>query len=488
MQRRTPLIRHVGPAIASGVQPDVHGLLGVLWEAASNVTFYANKVRRRVPPSLVHEVVAAPVRGLSQQQGTTGTRWIWSAHGNAVYRWYGPAPESIYPIPDYQVDETATKQATMPDFTHFGDWTIINSGQGQAVLYKHGIGGAPYAGPPPDVVAFQKKLNFMLAFGFGGRGTGVAWSDSDNIEDWTPTAENAAGDLFIEDFDTPIRAIGRLGNATTVYSEDQLALVQYISSPFYFGQRVALDGIGAVGKKAVTGDGQRNFGVSRNGIWVTDGISFSYIDSGILRDYLQDNVNWAQASKIVATRNDYRGTFEFYFPMLGSGSNEVTEGWSYDPKSGGWSKVLAFTAKDERRLFSRPIAGHVAGRVYLDENNPALDFPLTLRTKPLTAQVSDNTNLSDGHVVTRIDEIQVIARVASNVEFRLGSSMNSNDVDEWSDWYPVPTDSKTVLLDKHLPDGVYHTLDFRSTANNWDLDLQGFILWGLGDGTKRLMQ
>lgn len=488
MLRRTPLIRFAGPQLSSGLQPDVHPLMRVLWADAANVVFYANKVRRRVPVSgmFTGPGPAASVRAVSQQQAANGVRWIWAADGPRIVRWYGPSVELIHTLPSYQIDANSTTLATMVDFTHFGDWTVINSSIGPAKLYKpSGPSLVDYPQAPTDVVAFQKRLNFMLAFGYGSRGTRVGWSAADDIETWNPATTNEAGALSIDDFDTPIRAVSRLGNASAVYGEDQLALVQYISSPFYFGQRTVLDGIGAVGKKAVTGDGQRNYGVSRNGIWMTDGSGFRYIDIGLLRDRLQAIVNWEQASKIHACRNDYRGTFEFFFPV--NGSTVINEGWGYDPVSGGWSPLLPVQSKDERRLFSRPIAGDTVSQVVLDESNPDSNWPLTLKTKPLTVQASDQSNITDGHLVARVDEVQIFANAASNVEFRIGTSMKINDTPSWSDWTPLSTDSSTYQL-ASMPDGVYHTLDFRSTAVNWDLDLQGFQLFGQLDGVKRSQQ
>lgn len=489
MLRRTPLIRFAGPQISSGLQPDVHPLMRVLWAKAENVTFYANKVRRRVPPQLAL-VGPGPVTvtAISQLQAANGVRWIYAACRERIIRWYGPAYEIFmtYAGP-YFDDATSTAQATLCSFTHFGDWTIVNMGPGTgaAKLYKPGVSLANYPQAPIDVVAFQKRLNFMLAFGYGARGTRVGWSAADNIEVWNPAADNEAGALSIDDFDTPIRAVSRLGNASAVYAEDQLALVQFINAPFYFGQRTVLDGIGAVGQKAVTGDGQRNYGVSRNGIWMTDGASFRYIDTGILRDYLQANVNWAQASKIHACRNDYRGTFEFFFPM--GVSTIINEGWSYDPQTGGWTKLQGVQAKDERRLFARPLWGNTISQIFLDENDPEAGEGLTLQTKPLTVQGNDQSNLTDGHLVARMEEVQIFCAAANNVQFQLGSSMTLNGVPEWSAWTTLMADSATYLLEA-MPDGVYHTLKFRSIALNWDLDLQGFQLFGTVDGVKRSMQ
>jgi hypothetical protein len=270
----------------------------------------------------------------------------------------------------------------------------------------------------------MKKLSFMMALGYGSRGTRVGWSDSSSIEVWTPTDSNNASSLSIDDFDTPIRTGASLGQSISVFAEDQMALVNYIGAPFYFGQRVVLDGIGAVGPCAVASDGSNNVGVGQGGIWWTDSNTYRYIDEGALHDYLQENVNWSQKSKIQAVRNDFTGCYEFFLPM--GLAVDVTEGWSFDPRTGGWSKLPSLSMKVERRLFGRPVIGTNDGKVQLDSFDATVAAALETLSKTT----------------------------------------------------PVPA----------IPSGVYWKLEFRSTADNWDLDLQGFMLFGKTEGTGRNQQ
>lgn len=286
----------------------------------------------------------------------------------------------------------------------------------------------------------------------------------------------------MDDFDTRIVTGSRLGSSVSVYNEDQMGLVSYISAPFYFGQKVVLDGIGAVSKNAVCSDGSNNFGVGRNGVWWTDGNSFKYIDEGYLHDYLQKNVNWAQKSKIFALRNDFTGCLEFFFPMLAS--LDVSEGWCFDPRTGGWSKLPPVRLKAERKLFEHVLSGGFDGKVNLDSAAATSD-PLALTTHPLLMQLQDPSGLLDVHNDSRVDEVELLVLAAQSVQVRLGCSENMLGPYTWSDWQNVSADSKTYKIGPELPTGVFWKLDFRSIADDWNLDLQGFMLFGQVDGTKK---
>lgn len=489
MQRRVPsFVATDYNLVSSGVQPDRHNLQKLLWEHALNCTFAAGKVKRKLPSAQMFLGTAGPVRGISQQFSQVGGRWVWAGIANNVYRWQFGAPELlISPFPNYQADQTVNTRPSIYDFTHYGDWTIINNGRGQAKIHKPPAAPVDFVGDgfvPTDVLRFMKRQSHVLALGFGARGTGVAWSHSDQIETWEALATNLAGSLSIDEFDTPMRAASKLGDAITCYSEDQMALVRSIGLPFVFGQKVALDGCGAIGKAAVTTDWRLNYGVGRAGIWRTDGASFNYIDEGFLHDYLQEEVNWDQGGKIVAARNDYTGCIEFFLPMRGSLT--INEGWSYDPRSGGWSPIPFVSFKDERRLFSGTISGNHAGIVLLDDNDPALAGPLELRTIPLQL-TEKGTEQQTTNIVTRVDEITILLKKAENVEFRVGVNILNEDAPdldyEWTPWMAALPSLKNYQL-PNLPEGVFHKLEFRSTAQDWDLDLQGFMLYGVPVGSK----
>jgi hypothetical protein len=481
MARREPLYTAFDPRVfSSGLQPDLHPLLSLLWEAAANVQFASGRVKRRLPPALIHSVNANPIRGISQQQATNGTRWLWTVNGGTIARWYGPAPE-VFVDDGWDQHETSTKPAGFYDFTHYGDWTIINgAANGSNGIFKPGAGIIGFGNAPNGVATFLKYLSFVMAFGYGARGTRVGWSDGDNIEEWTASASNLAGALTIDGFDTRIKAAKQLGSSIAVYAEDQMALVNYIGGTAVFGFKMALDGIGACGKFSVASTGKEHFGVGRGGIWWTDGLSYRYIDEGFLHDYLQDNVNWGQQSKITACRNDYTGCIDFAFPM--GSALEPSEGWSYDPRTGGWTPIPPFTLKDERRLFGKPILGTSDGRVMRDQDNAGAAGPLTLRTKPLLMSQGGPAGL---HISTKIDEVVLLLKNKNDVQFRLGSSQHVEGPYVWSDWIETITGAATYQIGSTPADGVYWKLDFRSTQADWSMDLQGFMLFGVVEGTKR---
>lgn len=429
-----------------------------------------------------------PIRGLGQQQANTGSRWLWAGAAGVIKRWQFGAPEVIdYSFGTYVEDATLTERPTIYDFTVFGNWMIVNDSISPPYIHKPEAGTpwAPYAPleAPIGAVRFMKKMNFMLAIGYGPRGTQVGWSDADNIEIFTADENNLAGSMAIDEFNTPIRAAAGLGDTIAVYAEDQMALVRYIGAPYVFGQKTVFDGIGAIGKAAVASDGRVNVGVSRAGCWWTDGVSNPrYIDEGFLADYLQNNVNWDQAAKTSVWRNDYTGCFEFHFPMLGS--NVINEAWAWDPRTGGWSPVPAKSFGDERRLFGYPILGTNTGIVQLgdfDENNLGA---LTLSTKPLVMQVTESP-----HTNALVDELDVLLHKASEIEFRVGSSAEPNapeDEWDWTEWEPVEVGAKIKELQR-VPEAPFWKLQFRSTPDEnttWDIDLQGFLLYGEIVGTK----
>lgn len=487
--RRAPLFVAGDPGlISSGLAPDRHAILQPLWESCANVRFYQGKVRRLKPAALMFDLANAnyEARGIGQTQQSNGTRWIWSAFANRsvpgdirIYDWYGPAPTLITTLNGQVLDQTSTANASHVDFQPWGNWMLFNSGIGGIRRYDHAtsvLDVLPNA--PTDVVAIMKKQNQLMAIGTGLNKKGVAWSHADNITVWAAAADNLAGSLTIEELQTPIRGAARLGQYVAVYTEDQMGMVYWIGAPFYYGQRVALDGIGVVGKKAVCVDGRLNYGMSRNGAWQTDGNEFRYIDFGILSDYFQNTINWAQASKIVVARNDVTRCIEFHFPT--GASVENNEAWSFEPASGNWAPVTAYQAMDERALLTKPIVA-ADGRALLLDEDPTAVGALSLITKPLLIDTPDYPGL---HVDTRIDEIEIAIKVASNVQFRYGTATDIDGPWSWTAQQALSPDMRTYRQPA-IPTGTFHKLEFSNTATNWDFDLQGFAFYGEVEGTKR---
>ena len=487
--RRTPLFSALTPQVlGSGLMPDLHSLQRVLWDTAENVSFQGGRIRRRRPNTEMVDFGADPIRGLAQQRDSNGVRWIWAASGGDLRRWYGPPAEDILLGETWQEDTGLLYEPTFWDLVPNGDDVLINTGQGQIRFWDDsGSSVETIADSPSDILHIRKIYNFLVAFGYSGNGNRVGWSGADDYETWTAGPSTEAGALSIAEFDTRMKAVVPLGDSYAMYAADQMALLNYVSAPFYFGYKMRLDGIGAIGKRAVAGDGKNNVGVGRAGIWWTDGYSFKYMDEGYHHDYLQENVNWEQGGKIVACRNDFTGCFDFSFPM--GDSLVPNEGWSFDPRVGSWHKVPAFSLKDERRLFNGPLVGTLDGSVELEQDaNDGL--PLSLITKPVLCQLQDETGLRDVHNNVQVDEVVLLLQNTENVEFRWGSCQEPDGTFTWTAWIAALDGAKTYRVPKtdsgrSLPAGVYHKLELRSTAADWSLDFQGFMLFGTVEGTKR---
>lgn len=483
-RRRTPTYSALEEVlISSGIQPDRHMLKRLLWDSASNVIFADGQIRRKKAPGLAYNIGnAAPIRGLGQLFNTDGGRWLYSGAGGRIAKWAFGAPLVLdSAFGHYVADATATQRPTVYDFTPYGNWMIVNDGYpGEpAWIDKENVWTEFAAGEAPaGAVCFLKRLSFLLAIGYGTRGTRVGWSDANNIEVWTATSVNTAGSISIDDFNTPIRAGSKLGSSISVFSEDQMALVNYIGAPFIFGQSVVIDGIGAIGKAAVASDMKQNVGLGRAGAWWTDSNSARYIDEGFLANYLQDNVNWDQAAKSVVGRNDYTGTFEFHMPMRDS--EDINEGWAWDPKTGGWSPVPPLSFLDERRLFNFPVGGSNAGLVQLTDFDAAANTPLVLTSKPLVMQTEESP-----HVVSRVDEVDILLHEAAHLEFRLGCAEEPNGDYDYCEWMEAVAGNRVYEIPE-LPEQPYWKVELRSEPgyNDWAMDLQGFILYGVATGVK----
>jgi hypothetical protein len=487
MRRKTPcFVATEDVLVASGLQPDRHGLKQALWEHAANVYFAQGKVRRKKPAATAYSGVADPVRGIGQQHADDGGRWLWSGMNKHIYRWEFGAPELIdAAYGTYRDDQAGSLQPTIYDFTAYGNWMIVNDGVAP-FIHKPGTGTpwAAWAGEVPQAaLRYMKVMNFMLAIGYGTRGTRVGWSDADGIDVWTAAEENLAGSFSIDEFDAPIRAGERLGSYIACYSENQMGLVSYVGRPFVFGQKLSLDGIGAIGKAAVATDLRQNVGVGRNGCWWTDGNSYDYIDQGFLHDYLQDEVNWDQGGKIVCCRNEATGCFEFHFPMRES--NDINEAWSWDSKSKGWSPTTPASFKAQRRLFNFPIVGTNGGAVQWDDYSNAVGgYPLELRTKPIMLQAEDGTNLGT-HIVSHVDELELLLTEATAIEVRVGCGDDVNGDWEWTEWLECEVGNRIVELTR-LPENPLWKVEFRSRpgVDDWRFNLQGLLLYGPQTGTK----
>ena len=251
---------------------------------------------------------------------------------------------------------------------------------------------------------FHKQGPHMLAFNYTkgavDYSTSFAWCSADNLDDWVGTATNTAGSLLIREAETPIRCVCQLGNGLAVYTESQMFVVNYVGLPNIFGYQVALEGnIGAVSPNSVVSVGRQNYGVTRDGFFVTDGAAINMIgnDSGI-NQFFRDNISESALELIYAFDNSKENEVVWAIPF---GSSIISKEFYYNYKTGQWGmRDQIISAYLDRGVFQSALSGDNIGNFYYEGNTPGL-------TNPSVSAVTKAHDLNDADRVKEISAIRV---------------------------------------------------------------------------------
>jgi hypothetical protein len=324
-----------------------------------------------------------------------------------------------------------------------------------------------------SVGVFVNSGPHILGFNTSNSGKEFIWCDADDPDTWVTTPENLAGALQIRELESAIMAAVPLGNRIAVYGDDQLFLVSYLANQLVFGYKPALHGIGAVSKQAVVSVGRKNYGLSYQGFFVTDGASFDYIDEPAIREYFQKNSVRGQLGKTTSYHDEEHNQIRWYFP---TSSSDITQGLTYNYKRGTWSIIVKDrSAGDERQILSSPISGSETGIIYREGIGNNADGGA------MTAWVrSKGIDVGDADLVKELNSIR-IGYKGSGLQFRIGQSETESgtitwgsytDVDEGFDFNNLRTAGRWLYIEL-----------YSDTFNaQWEVSSMQFI--GRADGTR----
>lgn len=311
----------------------------------------------------------------------------------------------------------------------------------------------------------------ILGFNTSNNGREFIFTDADDVDSWVTTAENLAGALQIRELTSDIKAAVPLGSRIAVYGDDQMFLVNYLGNELVFGYQPALNGIGAVSKKSVVAVGPRNYGLSQQGFFVTDGAQFEYIDEDIR--YWFRAVASTQLGKCTAYHDESNNVVVWHLP---TDSVSITEGVAYNYKIGAWTFLIANkTAGQERSIFSYAVTGDEDGKIFLEGlSNNAAGSAMTsfIRSKPMDIGNADR--------VKELDSIRIGFK-GSGLQYRIGWSETENGTINWT---PYKAMGEGFDFDNLRTAGRWlHVEVYSNTLNaNWELMALEFI--GRIEGTR----
>jgi len=209
----------------------------------------------------------------------------------------------------------------------------------------------------------------LFALGAGGNPRKVQWCDQEDNTVWTPAATNQAGDFELATPGT-LLAGKRVKGVNLLFTDTDCHTATYIGAPFVYGFEKAGSGCGLISAQSVAAIDTAAIWMSKSGFFTYDG----YVKPlpCEVSDYIFNNINYNQASKVYAVHNSQFGEIWWYYPS--SGSNENDSYVTYNYRENHWNiGSLARTAGTDAGVFTNPLLVSSDGYIYEHEVGFAYD-------------------------------------------------------------------------------------------------------------------
>lgn len=326
---------------------------------------------------------------------------------------------------------------------------------------------------------FHKQGPHMLAFNYERNGVNLdrnfAWCSADDLDTWTADATNTAGSLLIREANSAINCVAQIGNNLAVYTETQMFLVSYVGLPNIFGYQAALEnGVGAVSPNSIISVGRLNYGVTRDGFFVTDGTSVQMIgrESG-MNTFFRDNVSTGELGQIYGYNNSKENEVVWAVPLNAS---SITKEIYYNYKTKQWSmRDSSISAYHERGLFRNSLSGDT-GNFYFEGNKSDLANPSVVAT-------TKAHDLNDASRIKEVSSVRVGKEGTGSPRVRVGWS---NEIDEEPYW----NESDSFFVDESFKKndlrtaGRYIHLEISSDQSTDDWTITDMVVQGRFEGSR----
>ena len=154
----------------------------------------------------------------------------------------------------------------------------------------------------------------------------IRFSSQENINDYTPTAENSAGTQRLADGSRIMGAtLGR--NAIYVWSDTALFTMRFVGTPFTFAFEQVGTNCGLIGMNAAVEVDGAAYWMSENGFFRYTG-KLESMDC-LVEDYVYDDLNTTSNQFIYCGINNLFGEVTWFYPTSGSNVNLRSVTYSY---------------------------------------------------------------------------------------------------------------------------------------------------------------
>lgn len=274
-------------------------------------------------------------------------------------------------------------------------------------------------GAPVDCIGVVvTPERFIFALGAGGDSRKVQWPSRETLDDWTPTAENTAGDFTLEG--TGRIRCGRRGRGETlIWTDNELFAARWIPGPFVYSFERLGTQCGIIAPNAVAVLDGRAVWMSQKGFFIYDG--FVQPVPCEVFDHVFGDFNHTQREKVWAQTMSQYGEVWFFYPSSTSTECDRYVIWNY--RENHWSiGQLARTAGVDRGAFDYPMMAAPDGVVYDHERGD-------LRTGMTPFAESGPVEIAEGESVMKVRRLIPDEGTLGETTVRFFASMYPTEID-----------------------------------------------------------
>jgi hypothetical protein len=287
---------------------------------------------------------------------TLKTGYGYGTYGSSAYGVARPDLGAIIPATTWSMDS-------------WGEYLVAcSSADGQLLEWQLGFTTPTKAvaitnAPTSCAAVMTTAERFVFGLGASGNPRKVSWCDQENNTVWTPSATNQAGDFEINSVGS-IKCGKRVRGINLIFTDVDVHVATYIGLPYVYSFEKAGSGCGVISSQAVAAIDTAAIWMSKSGFWVYDGYVKPLVSD--VGDYIFQNINYNQSSKVYAVHNSKYGEIIWFYPS--SASNENDSYVVYNYREGHWAiGSLARTAGTDRGVFTNPLMISSDGYIYEHE-------------------------------------------------------------------------------------------------------------------------
>jgi len=299
----------------------------------------------------------------------TPTGFTAGAADAVVKTGYGYQEYGSYAYGVARPDVGSNTPATTWSMDTWGEYLVAcSNSDGKLYEWQLGFSGPTLAAAIANAPTGNKAVmvtaeRILFALGAGGNPRKVQWCDQEDNTDWTPATDNLAGDYELATPGT-LLAGKRVKGINLLFTDVDVHTAQYVGAPFVYGFEKAGSGCGLISAQSVAAIDTAAIWMSKSGFWIYDGYA-KPLPSDV-GDYVFQNLNYAQSSKIYAVHNSQFGEIWWYYPSNSSNENDSYVTFNY--RENHWSiGTLARTAGSHAGVYTNPLMVSVDGYVYEHE-------------------------------------------------------------------------------------------------------------------------